>query len=263
MSLLHALILGIVQGLTEFIPISSSGHLIIARHLLDLPETGLAFDMALNIGTIAALLVYFARDISNIVIGFFRGDSVKRRLVALLALATIPGVVLGVLIKDQVETTFRSYRLVALNLIIVAIVMLAVEWWYKRQEHKTSLDNVSVKQSAAVGIGQALALVPGVSRSGITISTGMFAGLDRVTATRFSFLLALPITIGATLQSLLDGGAGALSHEMGVVVVGIVASLLSGLLAIGFLIKYLSKHDLRYFAYYRIVAGLVLLFLVR
>jgi len=260
-NLIEAFILGIVQGLTEFIPVSSSGHLVLLHDWLGLEQTGLAFDVALHFGTLLALLLFFRRDIIRLIRGIFEGGP-DRKLAIILAVATIPAIIAGFFLNDLAETAFRSSRLVAMNLIIIAILMLLAERYYKKHQAKTQLDQLSPKQGLAVGMAQALALVPGISRSGITITTGLFAGLDRVAATRFSFLLGIPAMAGAILKIfVLDGGSSQVADQPGIFAVGIVAAFISGLFAIAFMLKYLAKHTLDVFAYYRIGMGLLVLIL--
>jgi len=258
-SLIDALILGIVQGLTEFIPVSSSGHLVLLHDWLGVEQTGLAFDVALHAGTLLALVIFFRKDLQQLLAAVFRGGP-QRKLAMILGVATIPAVVAGFFLNDLAETTFRSTRLVAMNLIIIALLMLAAERYYKKHQTKTHLDKVTPKQGLAIGFAQALALVPGTSRSGITITTGLFAGLDRLAATRFSFLLGIPIMVGAILKIFaFDGGASQVSAEPFLFTVGVTAAFLSGLWAISFMLKYLAKHTLDIFAYYRIGLGLIVL----
>lgn len=262
MSILEAIILGLVQGLTEFIPVSSSGHLVLLHAAFGIEAGGLTFDIALHIGTLLALGIYFYKEVVLLILGIL-GKNNHKRLAWLIAAATIPAVLAGMLLKEAAETSFRSVNLVAVNLIVVAIVMLAAERYAKRHyDKKTSLHNVSTKQAMAVGVAQAVALVPGVSRSGSTITMGIFAGLDRVAATRFSFLLAIPATLGAVIKTVMDGGLSSLSEAPGLVAIGIITAFLSGLFAIRFLIRYLAKRDLSIFAYYRIVLGFAVLILV-
>lgn len=259
MSLIDALILGIVQGLTEFIPVSSSGHLVLLHDWLGVTQSGLAFDVALHFGTLMALLLFFRKDIVKLLVGVVKGG-VQRRLALILAAATIPAIFAGILLSDLADSTFRSTRLVAMNLIIVAILMLVAERYYRRHQKKTELEQISAKQGLAIGVAQAIALVPGTSRSGITITTGLFAGLDRVAATRFSFLLGIPAMAGAILKIfVLDGGASQVADQPGIFFVGIIAAFLSGLVAIAFMLRYLAKHTLDAFAYYRIAMGVLVL----
>lgn len=261
MTIIQALILGLVQGLTEFIPVSSSGHLVLLHDLLGVNEGGLVFDVALHFGTLLALICYFHKDILLLTQGLL-GKNDYQRLAWWLAVATIPAVVGGILLESTAESAFRSVRLVAVNLIAVALLMLLAERIAKRYQKKTKLKQVAGKQAIAVGVAQAAALVPGVSRSGATITTGLFVGLDRVAATRFSFLLGIPIMIGALGKVLLDGDVmHRIGDEAGVFSVGILAAFLSGLFAIRFLLRFLAHHTLAIFAYYRIGLGLIVLVL--
>jgi undecaprenyl-diphosphatase len=261
MTLLQALILGLVQGLTEFIPVSSSGHLVLTHAALGVTENGLAFDVALHVGTLLALVIYFYKDIWLLIKGLF-GKNEYTRLAWLLALATIPAVIAGLLFESEAENAFRSTRLVAVSLIVVACLMLAAEHAARRYEHKTKLKKVTISQALAVGAAQAAAIVPGVSRSGSTITTGLFMGLDRVAATRFAFLLGIPITFGAILKVLTEEAAAQqLGNELGLFAVGAAAAFVSGLFAIRFLLRYLAGHTLAIFAYYRIGLGLLVLLL--
>lgn len=262
MNILQALILGLVQGLTEFIPVSSSGHLVIFHELLNVPEGGLTFDVALHVGTLIALLVFFFRDIAVLVKAVFIKSS-HTRLAWLLALATIPAVIVGILLESAAESTFRSPRLVSINLILAAVIMLFAERYILNRKKRTSLVAVSRSQALIMGLAQAAAIVPGISRSGSTITAGIFAGLDRVAATRFSFLLAIPITFGAILKvGMADNTINQINNDAGVFVAGIMAAFLSGIFAIKFLLKYLSNHGLQLFAYYRIVLGLLMLLML-
>jgi undecaprenyl-diphosphatase len=192
------------------------------------------------------------------------GKNEYTRVAWLIALATIPAVISGMLLEEKAESAFRSVRLVAFNFIVVALFMLAAEGFAKRYKKKTQLEKVTVFQALAVGVAQALAVIPGVSRSGSTITTGLFVGIDRVAATRFSFLLGIPIMCGAIVKVFTEDGAmTALNNDAGLFIVGIITALCSGLFAIRFMLKYLSKHSLAAFAYYRlVVGGLVLLFAI-
>jgi len=256
MQFIDAIILGLTQGLTEFIPVSSSGHLILVGHFLNFRYSGLAFDTALDLGTLLALYWFFAKDFVELAHDLVKGGP-KRKLALYLLAATVPGVVIGVLIQHLAETRFRDARLVAVNLIWVGIVMYLVDRYSRRDKAMT---DVTLPKALAVGVAQAVALVPGVSRSGITITASRALGLDRVSATRFSFLLSAPIITGATFKVLFSHGN---LHEMASVPVlygaGIVAALVSGYLSIKFLIGYLSKHGLGVFAAYRVMVGVVIL----
>lgn len=252
MQLLDAIILGLVQGLTEFIPVSSSGHLVLVGHFLNFQYSGLAFDTALDIGTLAALYLFFARDFWELGHDLLRGGP-KRRLAIYILIATIPAVLAGVLIQELAETAFRDTRLVAFNLIWVGVVMYLVDR-YSRSDR--DINDITLVRALKVGVAQALALVPGVSRSGITITTGRALGLNRTAATRFSFLLSAPVITGATLKVVVSHGS---LQEMAQVpwlyAAGILAAFVSGYWSIKFLLGYLSRHGLGVFAAYRIALG--------
>ncbi|MCA9334090.1 undecaprenyl-diphosphatase UppP [Candidatus Saccharibacteria bacterium] len=264
MSILQALLLGIIQGLTEFIPVSSSGHLVLAHDLLGITENGLAFDVALHLGTLVALLIYFHKDIWHLIVAVFTRQK-DARLAWLLAAATVPAVIVGLLLESAAESALRAPWLVAINFVVVSIFMLSAERYYRRRVKKpTELKMVKNEQALAIGMAQALAIIPGVSRSGATITTGIFAGMDRVAATRFSFLLGIPIMIGAVIKVFSDSQTfNQFSSEMGIFITGMLAALLSGLFAIRFLLRYLSKHTLDVFAYYRLgVAAIIFIILL-
>lgn len=265
--ILAALVMGIVQGLTEFLPISSSGHLILVPALLGWDDPfidSLGFSVMLHLGTLGALLVYFRADWLRIVPAglatirdrSFRGDP-DRRLAWLIAVSMVPAVIAGLALDDLAETTFREPRLVAVTLVIGAAILWLADRWGAKQEQIGSL---TFPKAIGIGIAQALALVPGISRSGISISAGLFAGLTREAAARFSFLMATPIIAGAgafetrkliTGESPVDASAGAL-------VVGVVAAFLSGLAAIAFLLRFLRTRPTTVFVVYRVLlAGVV------
>lgn len=262
MNLFDAIILGLVQGLTEFIPVSSSGHLILFHELLDASEGGLAFDVSLHIGTLAALMVFFWKDILTLGTALFKKTG-STRLARLLVIASIPAVFAGMLLQGFAETTFRSVGLVAFNLGLVGILMLVAESKAEKHTNETKLRNITKREALGVGMAQALAIIPGVSRSGSTITAGVFLGLDRVSATRFSFLLAIPITFGAIFKiAIVDNGISNAVLAPSLVTAGIVSSFLSGIFAIRFLLRFLSRNSLKAFAYYRIgFAVVILLFL--
>ena len=264
--LVAALIMGTVQGLTEFLPISSSGHLIVVPFLLGITDpflTSLEFSVIINIGTLAALLIYFWRDWVRLVPAFFatvRDRSIQadteRRLALLLAIATVPALIVGFLLHD-LENLLREPGLVALMLVVGAAVLWTAERVGSRS--KLALD---LPASSAFGIGaaQALALVPGISRSGISISAGLFAGLRREEAARFSFLMATPIITAASAYEVLQvvRGEGP-PIEVGPLLVGLAASFVFGILAISVLLRYLRTHSTDIFVAYRIVLATIVL----
>ena len=241
MHIFEVIILGLVQGLTEFIPVSSSGHLVLFHEVLNVKDTGLLFDVALHLGTLLALLIYFKNDLIEIVRGFFSGKQRDKNLVFLLAVATVPAVISGVLLETAAETTFRSPTVVMITLGLFGIVMLLAERAAKKLK-QNDLEKVTLRQAVIIGLSQAIAVVPGVSRSGVTISAGLFAGLDRVAAARFSFLMAIPIILGAAAKVMLSDGALAEigSHQL-TFGLGFLTALISGLFAIKFLLKFLEK----------------------
>jgi undecaprenyl-diphosphatase len=261
-TLIQALIMGIVQGLTEFLPISSSGHLIIVPFLLGWSDpfiTSLAFSVMLHIGTLAALLVYFRADWVRLVpAGFaaigdrsFRGDP-DRRLAWLLVAATIPAAMAGFLLDDLIETVFRDVGLVTLTLVSGALILWLADRWGGQTK---GVNDVTFPIAVGIGAAQALALVPGISRSGIRISAARFAGLDREAAARFSFLMATPITAGAAIFEIrkLASGETGVDVSAGPLIVGMLAAFASGMLAIGFLLRYLRTRSLNIFVAYRLV----------
>lgn len=256
MSIFEALILGLVQGLTEFIPISSSGHLLLAHEVLGTGESTLAFDVALHVGTLLALILFFRKDLWALLVNITK-DNKDGRLARILVLATVPAVIAGLLFSGYIDDNLRSPLIVAITLALVGVLMIYVD-------NRTVTENkneVTRRQGMLVGVAQAFALIPGVSRSGITITTGIFLGLDRKQAARFSFLLAVPIIAGSALGIFLkDGDSLTFGTEL---YVGMFAAFVSGIIAIKFMLAFIAKIGLKPFAYYRFaVAILVLIFLV-
>jgi undecaprenyl-diphosphatase len=270
--------MGIVQGLTEFLPISSSGHLVLVPYVMGWDDpfiTSLAFSVLLNIGTLAALVLYFGRDWLRLVPAGFAvlrdrsfGDDPDRRLAWLLVATTIPAALVGYLFNDFIDQQFHgtgpeAARLVAAMLVVGAAIMWVADRWGSQARR---IRDVSFPVAFAIGVAQALALIPGISRSGVSISAGRVAGLDRESAARFSFLMAAPIILGATLFEVrkLAGGETGVPVSTGALIVGLVTSFLAGILAIRVLLGYLRSHSLRIFVVYRlvlaaIIAGLLLL----
>jgi undecaprenyl-diphosphatase len=247
--MLNAIILGIVQGITEFFPISSTAHLVLLpkffkwEGLLD----SLQFDVALHAGTLVSLLLCFREDIISIL-------TKRRELIAPLIVGTIPAGIAGVAFNDYVEHTFRSPALIAVMLVVFGLVMYGAERFKKTR----SFASVGLLDALVVGLAQAVALVPGVSRSGITISAGLARGMKRDEAARFSFLLSIPVIGGATLlegRKLFDGS---MDVDLGLVAAGFAASLVTGVVAIQFLLGFLKRHSLNAFVIYRfILAGVI------
>ena len=254
MPIYQAVVLGIVQGLTEILPVSSSGHLILVPAFLGWPAHSLSFDAALHLGTAFALLAFFAKDW----IAFFR----ERRwgTIGAIVLASIPVGLIGLIGSDVIERSFRGPALMAGALIGVAVLMLAGERWYRKSKSKSKREDLEKSDIFAIALAQALALVPGVSRSGITIMAGMGRGLTRETAARFSFLISLPIVFAAGLWELFSVyREGVLVNDWAVFAVGIGVSFVVGLFAVRLLFGILKRYSLVPFAVYRILLGVLLL----
>ena len=266
MPLLHAIVLGIIQGITEFLPVSSTAHLIIIPWILGWDDGGLTFDIALHVGTLASVLLYFVRDWIQILaqgfglnLGYDPVLSKNRNLLWFLALASIPAGIIGYLFEKQAESSLRSPYVIGTTAIAIGILMWIADRSGRR--HK-DLGHVTVADALTIGTAQALAVIPGVSRSGITISAGLFCNLDRQTAARFSFLLLTPVTAGAAAKKLWDlmrhgGGIPADMHTA--FLVGMAASAITGVLVIGFFMNYLRRRTLSFFVWYRIVFGIMVI----
>jgi undecaprenyl-diphosphatase len=255
---LQAIVLGVVQGLTEFLPISSSGHLRIVPALFGWDDPGTAFTAVVQLGTMAAVLIYFRRDLWRIGrawLASLRDEEMRRTLDARLGwyilVGTIPICVLGLLFDDPIENELRNLYLVGTLLIGFGLVMLAADRFSKRERE---LDSLTARDGVWVGFAQALALVPGVSRSGATISAGLILGLDRPAAARFSFLLSVPAVVLSGMYQLRHiGEPGGASFE--ITALAILLAFVSGYASIAFLLRYLARHGLGIFVAYRFVIG--------
>ncbi|MGI8709285.1 MAG: undecaprenyl-diphosphate phosphatase [Actinomycetota bacterium] len=263
MSVVQAIVLGVVQGLTEFVPISSSGHLVIVPAALGWDSPGLSFDVLLHVASLIALLVYFSGNLLDLVKGARAGDRDQRRLATLLLIGTIPAGLAGLLLGNLFEEQFEDARGAALQLLITAAILVAAELALryhqrKRAEHGQDLrrmNDLGVVDAGLVGVAQAIAIVPGISRSGATIAAGLARGVSRETSARFGFLLAIPALFGAALVKLPDLGDG--SVGLGAGLGGFVASLIASYVAIAALIKYLKTRSLYPFAIYCVIASVV------
>lgn len=267
MPLLQAIVLGIIQGLTEFLPISSSAHLIVIPKLLGWQEQGLAFDIALHVGTLAAVILYFFRDWIQIIgqglgmqIGGDSGLQRNRGLLWLLVLATVPAGIAGLLFQKKIEGAIRdNLYVIGAMAILIGIVMWMAESAGRKQK---DLGHVSMLDALLIGIGQALALVPGVSRSGITMSVGLFRNLEREAAARFSFLLLTPTVAGIALKKFYDlhKHEGGIPHDMQIpMLVGMLVSAITGCIVIRFFLAYLRQRSFGVFIAYRIVFGIIVI----
>ena len=262
MTILHAIILGVIEGLTEFIPVSSSGHLRLVHTFLGVTEHDLAVDAVLQMGTIFAVLVYFRKELWSLFVTFLKLitrkdiEEKEKNLLLAVIIGTIPAVVLGLLLETYISTTFRSSYVLVIGLLCGSALLFFAE-----RIVRTSFVSITPKKGLLLGLFQSLALVPGISRSGATISGGLFLGLSREEATRFSFLLSFPIIVGAGLKEFLDlrHVTGGISLSLGI---GSCVAFIVGLLSIHVLIRYLRTHNLNIFIYYRIILAVaILLFL--
>jgi undecaprenyl-diphosphatase len=262
----RALVLGAVQGLTEFVPVSSSAHLVLVPFLLGWPIPGLPFDVAVHLGTALALLLYFFKELTGIVLGAFRAvtgrgserDREMGRVALLLVAASIPAAMAGVFFSDFFERLYQQPVPVALQLLVTAALLFGGEAIYRRrpQEDRRGFRGVSFGDAALIGLLQAAAIIPGISRSAATITGGMALGLSRDAAARFSFLLALPALLGAGLLEVPDLPP---STDLGTVVAATAVAAVIGFLSIAFLLRYLRTHDTRPFAYYCVLFSVAVL----
>ncbi|MGI9255096.1 MAG: undecaprenyl-diphosphate phosphatase [Thermomicrobiales bacterium] len=282
MELIHAIVLGLVQGLGEFLPISSSAHLIIVPWLLGWESPGIAFDAALHLGTLCAVLIYFFKDLIAMAMALPKAlmapiatlraqpghDNLNGRLALLIAIGTIPGAVAGLLGESALEGFYHGAggtSDAAIVAIAFALILLGALLWLAERTatHTRLLASLRLPDTVIIGLAQALALVPGVSRSGSTLTAGLFRNLARADAARFSFLLGVPIIAVAGLKGVLDIlDAGVAPGELGVLLVGMAVAGVSGYLAIWGLLRYLQRASTEVFIAYRFILGTVLIVLV-
>ncbi len=277
MTIIEAVILGIIQGLTEFIPVSSSAHLIIVPWLFRWNDPGLAFDVALHLGTLAALLGFFWLDwvrlvragIASIIERKIGNDN-DRRLAWLLVIGTIPGGIAGWLAEGKIEELFHQNNVphtaeamiaMAIIIVLLGIALFVVE---RIAKHLRGLNQVSLKDAIIIGLSQALAIFPGVSRSGSTITAGLALGFQREAAARFSFLLSTPIILGAGLKSIFDvrselATGTIVKSDLLIYAIGFIAAALTGYLCIRFMLRFLQKHSTDIFVYYRWALAIVII----
>lgn len=254
MPIIQAIIYGIVQGVGEFLPISSSAHLIALPQILGWQDPGLAFDVALHLGTLVAVISFFWKDwLQLIKAGITDVKSKEGQLFWFLVVASIPGAIIGKIFEKSAETLFRNLGLIGVMMIMMGIVLYIAE---KISKKDINMQDIGLGRSIWVGVSQALAIIPGVSRSGITITTGLFLGLTKETAARFSFLLSTPIIFGAGLLKCKELIHTPL-HQIPALAVGIFVSGIVGFLSIQFLLNYLKNKGFGIFIIYRIVVGLI------
>ena len=260
MEILSIIILGIIQGIGEFLPISSSAHLILVPYLFGWESSSMAFDIALHFGTLAAVLVIYFKDWWNLFIGAVnkitkKKDSFDNKMFWYMVIATIPGALLGFLFDDIIESFFRTnIVLISSSLAIMGVLIyLGDKWASKKYQNPTEFKEISLKQALIIGLSQALAIIPGFSRSGTTILTARLMGLSKSAATKFTFLLSVPIIAGATV---LEIGNLELSIET---FMGVFIAFVVGIISIKFLLNYIKKHDFSVFAVYRVVFAIIIL----
>ncbi|MBK9098751.1 MAG: undecaprenyl-diphosphatase UppP [bacterium] len=275
MSIFEAILLGIIQGLSEFLPISSTGHLTVAGKLMNLisaehPEQWTSFIAVIQLGTMLAVLVYFWKDLLAIVKDFFNDNVIKRlsyskqqvnsKIGWLIIIGTIPVVIIGLAFKDAIEGALtKNLYVIASSLIILALILALAE---KTAKFKKNIENVTLLDSVIIGIAQALSLIPGSSRSGTTITAGLFVGLNREAAARFSFLLSIPAVLASGLLQLYEA-LKFIDQSMTInIIIATIISGISGYLAIDFLLKFLKKNSTFLFIYYRIALGIFILILL-
>jgi undecaprenyl-diphosphatase len=260
MTLFQSIVLGAVQGATEFLPISSTAHLVLTPWFFGWPDPGLGFDIALHLGTLVALLLYFRKEWLRLLQGgldLLRGNTrdPNPRLTLLLILATIPALVAGALLNDYAETSLRNPLVIATTLVLLGLVLVVAERVGRRQ---TKIEEITTADALTVGCAQALAIIPGVSRSGVTITAGLFRGMTREAAARFSFLLSTPIIGAAISKTVVDGirhGFPAVATNS--LVAGVLVSGIVGYLSIAFLLRFLATHTTYVFVYYRVALGIL------
>jgi undecaprenyl-diphosphatase len=261
----EAVILGIVQGLTEFLPISSSGHLRIVPALFGWDDPGAAFTAVTQLGTMAAVVIYFAKDIWRIANTWLRSlfnpalrGELDARMGWYVILGTIPIVILGLVFQTQIETVARDLRVIATTLVVLGIVLLVAD---QRGQNTKKLENLSFFDAMMFGFAQALALIPGVSRSGSTITAGLFMGYDRASAARYSFLLSIPAVVASGIFQLSDIGAGD-GPGLAATAIATLLAFISGYASIALLLRYVSNHSFFPFVVYRVILGVLVAFLL-
>jgi undecaprenyl-diphosphatase len=256
MDMLQAVVLGLVQGLGEFLPISSSAHLVLVPWLFNWTYSGLTFDIALHVGTLIAVVIYFWKDWLRLLHhGFTEPKEREGKLFWYLVLATIPGALIGFVLEDIAETVFRDPVLIACMLILLGVILYGVD---RRGKKQIAVEHISLKTSLLIGLSQALAIIPGVSRSGVTMTAALALGMTREGAARFSFLLSAPIILGAALVKVPELIANPSLIDAGFLT-GMAVACVSGLAAIGFLLRYVQTGTFLPFVVYRFIAGAVVI----
>ncbi|MDQ5873925.1 MAG: undecaprenyl-diphosphatase UppP [Actinomycetota bacterium] len=270
MGILQAIVLGLVQGATEFAPVSSSGHLILVPWifgwmLIGDTDVKKSFDVALHMGTLLGALIYFRRDVARYAVAWFRSIAARRmstpdeRIAWALVVGTIPGAIAGALFENVIQERLGAPWLIAVMLVAFGLLLVFVD---RRARSDRTFDSIGPKEGLLLGTAQALALQPGVSRSGVTMTAARAMGLDRESAARFSFLLSLPIIAGAGAYKAVDLAQTGLQGHAAEFVAGIVASAISGFVVIWGLLRYLKRHDFTVFLWYRVAVATVVVVLI-
>lgn len=270
LTVLDALILGVVQGLTEFLPVSSSGHLVLVPEFFNIPMPTVAFDVVVHVATLVAVLGYFMRDVSKIVLSLAAPHRLRdrkevkywRRLFVWLVIGSIPAAVAGFAFSSFFESLFASTMAVGVFLLVTSLLLWGADFALGRVTREPArLDRMRAADALIVGCFQALAIAPGLSRSGSTIAAGVFLGFDRPTAARFSFLLSIPVIFGAFIFKVRDIGGAVVGTGGAAYAVGALAAAISGFAAVSFLMRYLKQHRLRLFAVYTALLGVFVIIL--
>lgn len=261
MSIFEAILWGVLQGATEFLPVSSSGHLVLVPWLLGRTVPGVTYDVMAHAGTLAAALVFFWRDIWGLLVGLWQSVRTRRlmpqgRLALLIVLSAVPAGLAGALLNDIVEAAFSKPAIVAVFMLVTGALLTLGERLGRRER---GLVKLTLRDAITIGLAQCISLLPGVSRSGTTISTGLLRGLDRESATRFSFLMALPVIAGAAGYQMLTLPVGELETGVGLLFFGFVSAALTGYVALKWLLRLVRRHSLMPFAYYVWALGLLCL----
>ena len=261
---IKALLMGLVEGLTEFLPVSSTGHLIVAGSLLHFPaDLASTFEVVVQAGSLLALVLYFSRDLITLLRRALTDHSAQKLLLN-LTIAFVPVGIVGVLVGKAIKASLFTPTVVALSLIVGGVLLLWVDGYIQRRlANVTDVEQVNWRQALAIGISQVTALIPGVSRSASTLVGGLLSGLDRPTALRFSFYLAIPTLGAATIFDLLSSLKHLPAGSLPILGIGLASSFVAGLIVIRFFLRYIAQHRFRSFAVYRILAGLILLGLVQ
>jgi undecaprenyl-diphosphatase len=264
MTIYEIIILAIIQGLTEFLPISSSAHLILPEQILGWRSHGLAFDVAVHVGSLLAVMIYFRQDIVRLTLawlaqGFSKQQSLDSRLAWWVIIGTLPAGLFGYLMKDWISLNARSALIIAITTIVFGLLL-----WYadaKATQRKT-LNDITLKDTVLIGIAQAMAIIPGTSRSGVTMTAGLMLGLDRESAARFSFLLSMPIILAAGLFSALDLAQAEQAVDWSALLYGAGFSFIAAYLCIHLFLSWISRIGMLPFVIYRLILGTILLFFV-